>query len=158
MCNCEGQWSVASVWNDLLFLFFDSYIMMRSGEAIMQNQRHGFTILELLSVIAIIGTLATALLPNVLQARNKAYDSTAQSYIYQVVVGVEARRNTLSQTLPTSTGDCFFYTDLPADPQSVKQCKYEPSIATDSYKITAESASGEIFHFDGTHVITATSY
>ena len=45
----------------------------------MKNGTQGFTLIELLIVIAIIGILAAVLIPNLLGAQKRAYDTSAAS-------------------------------------------------------------------------------
>ncbi len=45
----------------------------------MKNNTQGFTLIELLIVIAIIGILAAVLIPNLLGAQKRAYDTSAMS-------------------------------------------------------------------------------
>ena len=47
----------------------------------MKQSNHGFTLIELLIVIAIIGVLTSTLVPNLMSARSRAVDVSAQSYL-----------------------------------------------------------------------------
>ena len=55
----------------------------------MKNTTQGFTLIELLIVIAIIGILAAVLIPNLLGARQRAYDAAAQSCAKAIATGQE---------------------------------------------------------------------
>jgi type IV pilus assembly protein PilA len=74
----------------------------------MRNAK-GFTLVELLIVIAIIAILAAVLIPNLLNARKRANDTAALSYVRNVVTAIEASRDAATGKLDSEKGACTDY-------------------------------------------------
>jgi len=55
----------------------------------MRQNAKGFTLIELLIVIAIIGILAAVLIPNLLNARKRAFDTAAQTCLKDIATNEE---------------------------------------------------------------------
>ena len=122
--------------------------IMFSMESVMppNGRTKGFTLIEVLVTIAIIGILATVLVSGVFNARKRTVDAAAESYARQVATWVAAadaggedvsgvsectdpllRREGASDTLPNGVTGC------------------EISYAAGHWKVQATSQSGKVF-------------
>ena len=97
----------------------------------------GFTLIELLIVIAIIGILSAVLIPNLLTARARAFDTGAQSCLKEVGTSQEAIRS-----------DYPFAYDADFDPASVAACANVTFVAANTL-VTPDFYSYDARHDSG---------
>ncbi|MFC4425789.1 type II secretion system protein [Deinococcus navajonensis] len=132
----------------------------------MKNTTQGFTLIELLIVIAIIGILAAVLIPNLLGARKRAYDTSAVACARAIAGAAEAKRidNTSSgdytgfgfaDVTAFDSKSCagFTGTDSTTNLSAVDTAtsKFNINLATDK-----KSYTGTVAHKNGSKVITVT--
>lgn len=110
----------------------------------MKNKNHGFTMAELLVVVAIIGALVAISIPIFVSQRQKAVVATNKANIRAARAAADAQYYTdeAAGKFPLDTSHAYYYYDISTGKIDLAKCEYHPtdksytcSKGTDAYKV-----------------------
>ena len=119
-----------------------------------QRGQKGFTLIELLIVIAIIGILAAVLIPNLLNARERAFDTAAQTCLKEIATNEEM----LASNEPWNYDDGTTWTKTgPDEDNGISSCENVMVASADDTEGVAGTDLGT-YAYHGTHANGGNTY
>lgn len=116
------------------------------------RKTHGFTLLEILVVVGIVGILGTFLVPNLVAARSRASDGAALGYLRNCVTYLESSRDAMTGKIsinPASCDDSSLSTTTNSKPGSVVKSEITIDSSRDFYIIKVYCKNGQVFEHNG---------
>ncbi|MFC4637171.1 pilin [Deinococcus hohokamensis] len=121
----------------------------------MYSQTQGFTLIELMIVVAIIGILAAVLIPNLLGARKRAYDTAAVACARSLATaqGIALQDDSKYKQIGNGANQINRTTD------GVNQSCWQPDVYVADRSVTSGLVTTytiDVWHAKGSRVITIT--
>jgi type IV pilus assembly protein PilA len=109
----------------------------------MKNKTQGFTLIELLIVIAIIGILAVVLIPNLLAAQKRAYDTGAASCAKSIQTAMATHQIDKQTYADITTNTLLVALEGINDACKVTQMTIgTPAVTQNTYSVTVTDSRG----------------
>lgn len=118
----------------------------------IRAKRAGFTLVEIMIVVAIIGMLATIAIPNFVKARNNAQGKACISNLYQINGAIAS----WSLEMNKGPGSSVTYNDISSYLQNAVVCPAGGTTFEDSYTLTTVDAQPVCQRQPATHKLPST--
>jgi len=143
----DGQYvnTHSNHYNPPVAWFTPPTVKMRANS----SNRAGFTLVEIMIVVAIIGMLATLAIPNFMKARTTAQKNACISNLRQIDGAIQ----TWAMEMRKDAGNPVTYTDISSYLKNAVVCPSGGTTFEDSYTITSVDAAPTCQRQPSTHLL-----